>query len=199
MVMNKLLNKEPPFFADNLALDLVNTVVYTNGERFDFLQSDTDAIQWMRLAKLIPADYSVTPALVAESGLLHYLKKLRTFISEQLDTLKNGQKPDVKHINQLLSEYPLFHRLEVSAEGEIHLVNQYVAKNLKSLFYPVVLATAQLMTRTDIHLFRQCEHEDCILWFEDKTKAHKRRWCSMTTCGNKHKVTQFRKRNATSL
>lgn len=197
--MNKLLDKDPPFFADNLALDLVNTMVCVNGERYDFLQTDADVLQWMGLAGLIPADYPLTSTMGADSALLHYLKKLRTFINEQLDKLKSGQKPDIKQINQLLSEYPLFHCLEVSADGEIQLVNQHVTKNLKSLLYPVVLATAQLMARTDSHLFRQCEHEDCILWFEDKTKAHKRRWCSMTTCGNKHKVMQFRKRNSSSL
>jgi predicted RNA-binding Zn ribbon-like protein len=30
--------------------------------------------------------------------------------------------------------------------------------------------------------------------FYDRTKSHKRRWCSMALCGNRHKVAEFRKR-----
>ena len=32
------------------------------------------------------------------------------------------------------------------------------------------------------------------LMFYDRTKSHKRRWCSMALCGNRHKVAEFRKR-----
>jgi predicted RNA-binding Zn ribbon-like protein len=48
----------------------------------------------------------------------------------------------------------------------------------------------------DFSLIRRCEHPECVLWFYDRTKAHKRRWCSMALCGNRHKVAQFRKRKA---
>ncbi|HEX8403835.1 MAG TPA: CGNR zinc finger domain-containing protein, partial [Duganella sp.] len=41
----------------------------------------------------------------------------------------------------------------------------------------------------------QCEHPECILWFYDRTKSHKRRWCSMALCGNRYKAAQFRKRS----
>ncbi|MFC4656205.1 MULTISPECIES: CGNR zinc finger domain-containing protein [Rheinheimera] len=44
-------------------------------------------------------------------------------------------------------------------------------------------------------LVKQCEHPDCILWFYHRTKAHKRPWCSMALCGNRHKAAQFRKRS----
>ena len=43
-------------------------------------------------------------------------------------------------------------------------------------------------------LIRECEHPDCVLWFYDRTKSHRRRWCSMALCGNRHKVAEFRKR-----
>lgn len=43
---------------------------------------------------------------------------------------------------------------------------------------------------------KQCEHPDCVLWFYDRTKAQRRRWCSMAICGNRVKAAQFRKRAA---
>jgi predicted RNA-binding Zn ribbon-like protein len=41
---------------------------------------------------------------------------------------------------------------------------------------------------------RRCEGVDCVLWFYDRTKAHRRRWCSMEGCGNRAKVARFRSR-----
>lgn len=46
----------------------------------------------------------------------------------------------------------------------------------------------------DFNLVRKCEDSDCVLWFVDKTKAHRRRWCSMALCGNRNKVASFRQR-----
>jgi predicted RNA-binding Zn ribbon-like protein len=31
-----------------------------------------------------------------------------------------------------------------------------------------------------------------VLWFFDRTKSHRRRWCSMAVCGNRHKAARFR-------
>jgi predicted RNA-binding Zn ribbon-like protein len=33
-----------------------------------------------------------------------------------------------------------------------------------------------------------------VLYFYDTTKNHRRQWCSAASCGNRHKVSQFRKR-----
>ncbi len=35
---------------------------------------------------------------------------------------------------------------------------------------------------------RSCEHGPCTLWFVDTSKAGRRRWCSMETCGNRAKA-----------
>ena len=35
---------------------------------------------------------------------------------------------------------------------------------------------------------------DCSLWFLDRTKAHTRLLCSAAACGNRAKVSAFRKR-----
>jgi predicted RNA-binding Zn ribbon-like protein len=32
------------------------------------------------------------------------------------------------------------------------------------------------------------------MWFYDRTKGHRRRWCTSTGCGNRAKVAAFRAR-----
>jgi hypothetical protein len=51
-------------------------------------------------------------------------------------------------------------------------------------------AWAQLLVEGDPTLIRQCP--GCTIIFYDRTKAHRRRWCSMAICGNRAKVRRHR-------
>jgi predicted RNA-binding Zn ribbon-like protein len=41
---------------------------------------------------------------------------------------------------------------------------------------------------------RQCDAEGCAILFLDTSRSGDRRWCSMSGCGNKAKVAEFRRR-----
>lgn len=44
---------------------------------------------------------------------------------------------------------------------------------------------------------RCCANPQCQLFFYDNSRTHRRRWCSMAACGNRHKVAAFVRRQAT--
>jgi predicted RNA-binding Zn ribbon-like protein len=58
------------------------------------------------------------------------------------------------------------------------------------------------LARDAVHLFgsdavdhiRQCQAPTCTLYFKDISRRGDRRWCSMSACGNKAKVDEFRRR-----
>ena len=58
------------------------------------------------------------------------------------------------------------------------------------------------LAREAVHLFgsevvnhiRQCQAPTCTLYFIDTSRKGDRRWCSMSACGNKAKVHEFRRR-----
>jgi predicted RNA-binding Zn ribbon-like protein len=58
------------------------------------------------------------------------------------------------------------------------------------------------LAREAVHLFggedaahvRQCQSPACTLFFVDTSRSGDRRWCSMSACGNKAKVAEFRRR-----
>ncbi|WP_246856811.1 CGNR zinc finger domain-containing protein [Brenneria corticis] len=58
---------------------------------------------------------------------------------------------------------------------------------------PIAELAASLISEKSFELVRKCEHPECSLWFYDRTKAHRRRWCSMALCGNRAKVARFRR------
>jgi len=63
------------------------------------------------------------------------------------------------------------------------------------------------LAREAVHLFgsesaaqlRQCQSETCTIFFIDASRSGDRRWCSMSACGNKAKVAEFRRRKRASL
>ncbi|MBA2717102.1 MAG: CGNR zinc finger domain-containing protein [Propionibacteriales bacterium] len=58
-------------------------------------------------------------------------------------------------------------------------------------------AVGDLLTQIDLDRVKQCPGHDCGWMFVDTTG--RRRWCSMTSCGNRAKVNAFaRRRKATS-
>jgi predicted RNA-binding Zn ribbon-like protein len=53
---------------------------------------------------------------------------------------------------------------------------------------------AALITMEAPELVKTCSGADCVLWFLDRTKAHRRTFCSVSACGNRAKVAAFRER-----
>lgn len=59
---------------------------------------------------------------------------------------------------------------------------------LESVLWPAARDIALLLTSNDLGLVRLCAGQDCGWLFIDRSRSHKRRWCSMRDCGNRAKV-----------
>jgi len=93
----------------------------------------------------------------------------------------------------VLADHPVLDMLNTQAivEGQ---VTDFWRSDADQLLAPLAEQAGELIATGDFTLVRQCEHSECILWFYDRTKSHRRRWCSMALCGNRHKVAEHRKR-----
>ena len=71
---------------------------------------------------------------------------------------------------------------------------------LDCMLWPVARSTAELLTSEQLDLVRECEGAGCGSLFLDTSKNHRRRWCSMESCGNRAKVNRHyqRKKQATT-
>lgn len=52
-----------------------------------------------------------------------------------------------------------------------------------------------LLGGPDAGRIRLCEGDGCAILFIDRSRSGERRWCSMKSCGNRHKVSEHRRRN----
>ena len=183
--------REPVFIADHVGLDLLNTQAMVDRALFDFWQTDLDVVHWLVRSGMLDGQ----PASMPIGGvLLATARELRAVARDLVAARKAGQTGDAGKLNTFLREAASYPQLIWQDGAAPHLVRRHAAQSAMQLLAPVAEAVAQLLVRGDFKLVRTCEHPDCVLWFYDRTKAHKRRWCSMARCGNRAKVAEFRKR-----
>jgi predicted RNA-binding Zn ribbon-like protein len=78
---------------------------------------------------------------------------------------------------------------QLQSKGTVHLEG-----NAGALLVTLAREAVQLFGSDAAKLIRQCESRVCTLYFVDASRRGDRRWCSMSGCGNKAKVREFRRR-----
>ncbi len=63
------------------------------------------------------------------------------------------------------------------------------------LLAAVARSAAEIIAEGSQARLRMCANPSCGLFFFDASRTHRRRWCSMAICGNRHKVSSFAKRH----
>jgi predicted RNA-binding Zn ribbon-like protein len=60
--------------------------------------------------------------------------------------------------------------------------------------WAISLSASELLTSTALPNVHECGSQTCRWLFLDTSKNHTRRWCDMTTCGNRMKARRFQAR-----
>ena len=131
-------------------------------------------------------------------ALLSRARRLREALREAFGaTVRNERVPAgwVEPINEVLR----------ITEGHDELVQgsdgwklEFVAREggLDWLLAAVARSGAEILTEGQEARVRVCANPGCGLFFCDTSRTHRRRWCSMAVCGNRHKVASFARRRA---
>ena len=75
---------------------------------------------------------------------------------------------------------------------------EFVAREggLDWLLAAIARSAAELITEGATARLRVCSNPHCGLLFYDTSRTRRRRWCSMSRCGNRHKVRAFSRRHS---
>ncbi|MGY1951518.1 MULTISPECIES: CGNR zinc finger domain-containing protein [Pseudomonas] len=182
---------EPYVLADDPVLDMLNTLANIDGVPWDFWQADADVAAWLTRVEWVEQDS--IPGF-EPGALLSAARELREVIRDLVAARKAQQPGNPAALNAFLRKAVSHPQLVWPATEAPRLERQRKQQTAEQFLAPIAEAAATLVVEGDFNLIRRCEHPECILWFYDRTKAHKRRWCSMALCGNRHKVAEFRKR-----
>ena len=189
------------FLGGHPCLDFLNTRPVVKGRAIELLGELEDLIRWLtragRLDSRAAADAAKRWGESAEGARL--VERARAF----RETLRHMAEGIVRErgvaaegpaaINFLLAENEGTMRLERHAGA---FRTRFAAKptHAISLLGSVAEAAADLLSARDPKLIRRCGNPDCVFFFYDATRNHRRQWCAMSTCGNLMKVRAFRRR-----
>jgi predicted RNA-binding Zn ribbon-like protein len=170
------------------------------------LADGKDLVDWLEQARSMEV---AVAARIRESGsgeldevarqAREFREWLRGFVTARLGKPLRTTTAAVAPLNELLARDNSFQRVEVAGrdaeDGRRLLLRRvYRRENPGELLHPIAEAAADLICNQDFRLIRSCEGSACTLLFLDRTKAHARRWCSMTVCGNRAKAAAHRAR-----
>ena len=186
---------EPPYvfsyIGGALALDLVNTVAWRDGEARDRLASLADVKRWAEGANL-PA--SSVASLKASD--LKQIRATREALHAAFRPLTFGFAPGASALEALNRSLGALarHRSLEWREGAAALRVAATAPATARFLAPILDNGVTLLTEGDVYRVKRCEDPHCGWLFLDRSSRGARRWCSMADCGNRAKAARHYRR-----
>src|SRR5712691_13516013 len=180
------------FLGERLAVDLLNTVVVQDG-RVHLLQGPRDVAAWAEAAGVLPHGALRSSAAVHEpEGLRGFRETLRRGL---VAWAAGGTPPPglIALLNRHLARDPEVSEVTAS-RGKVVTRRRPAGAPLERLYGAVVRSAADLLAGGEPRRLRKCANPACRLMFYDGSKAGRRRWCSMRTCGGQAKARTFYRR-----
>ncbi|HYL98007.1 MAG TPA: CGNR zinc finger domain-containing protein [Blastocatellia bacterium] len=182
------------FIGNYLCLDFVNTRILKAGNIVDMIGSFGGLAGWAAAAKVFPESKIKsartrwsTPAV---RDCMSQALDLRSRMSVAVTRLSSGKQPSreiVDAVNRVL-EKRIGHTRVVRERGQYKREFEAELNHPVQLIVPIAESFGDLLCYADPSLIKKCGNPECVLWFYDTTRSHTRRWCRMSSCGNRAKA-----------
>ena len=116
--------------------------------------------------------------------------ELRETIHRLFDTVAQGKGPaarDFDRLNTALAAAPARTVLKRGSEAFDWELDIRSGTAL-ALLAPVLWSAGDLLASGKLAKVRRCANPECLYLFLDDSRAGKRRWCTMSSCGNRAKA-----------
>lgn len=181
-----------PAPSEDLCLGFANTR-YWRGSEPEATEQLTDAkalADWLAANAAMPRNGKKGGKTTHIDALFDGALALRESIYRIFLSISEGRTPaarDLDIFNAALADTP--RRLGVSARGGTYswLVAP-PALSLGGALAPVIWSAADLLTHAGERRIRRCANDKCQWVFVDRSKGGTRRWCDMSSCGNRAKA-----------
>lgn len=163
----------------DLCLDFANTR-YWRGQATptETLNAPADLAAWAKTGKP-PAAREFEQALALRETLY------RLFDAQAQD--RPVAPRDLETLNHALARAPARNTLRRGKDGYSWEVDAKAGTAL-GLLAPVLWSAGDLLAGPRLDRVRKCANPECGWLFLDDSRAGKRRWCSMSACGNRAKA-----------
>lgn len=198
-------DRPPPMWVgDHLALDFLNSTAAPRGVPIEWIATGQALVTWLTDAKALDRSDAERIRTQFSARELDQAARdgvaLREWFRDVLVRAKargvaSLPRADIDRLNGILTRGAAYQRVEKqSVDGRLHVVDARAWRTAGDLLVPIATAMAGILCDGDLDLVHNCENPPCTMWFYDRTKGHRRRWCSQSVCGNRAKVAAFRAR-----
>ncbi len=185
---------------DHPALEFLNSTATPGRERVELIGDGPSYLAWLGRAGLIDAAgreaataFSPAELDAVAAQAIQLREWLRPVIAAWAATPGSVPPAAVRdRLNQILAADCRFPQLGDGPDGQPRVHQRRRWQDPRQLLVPPAEAVALLISTGDPQLVRPCEGSACTLWFYDRTRSHRRRWCSMAACGNRAKAARHR-------
>jgi predicted RNA-binding Zn ribbon-like protein len=170
----------------------------------DHLDSPVAALDWLVEHDLMHREARVHLLAAydgsAASGLemLTRLRRTRQAMRGVLEAAATRQGPDpadLAEINRALRTHYIYEL--VPATDGVSLDHRHQGDPVDGAIARLAESIARELIQGDTSRLRICENPQCRWVFKDTSRTGKRKWCSMSSCGNRAKVARHRARQKT--
>jgi len=185
----------------DVAFEFLNTRELEDGRLVDRLATAENALDWISDHGLVHDASATAERLrlgadrVRADAVLKRVRETRDALRELADAVTEQRPPvtsAIRAVNAALRARPVDEL--VILDGVVRLSHGHAedpfAEALARLAEPIVQEIAE--GRPD--RLRVCANDTCRWVFFDSSRAGRRRWCDMTTCGNRAKAARHRAR-----
>lgn len=188
------------FIAGHAAIDFLNTSFTPQGERVEVLVDGRALLDWLVRAGLLDGTESAKLLRKLGAATLNAVaaevRDIREWARDWLERWRAEPKAhydnEMARLNRLLAHDAVHH--EVIASDGLAVVERRRIESAEALIALIAYQLACFFAKEEPSLIKRCAGAGCSLWFLDRTKAHRRAFCSPTACGNRAKVAAFRER-----
>jgi predicted RNA-binding Zn ribbon-like protein len=195
------VSMKPLFLGGQPAIDFLNTAMTPDGVAVETIPDGRAFLEWLVGAGLLSeSEASKLSRRFGAKGLdtaATEARKVREWARDWVVRWRvrpaAAYGDEIATLNKLLAREASTHELVATREG-LKLEERPQLESAPALISLVAMQLAALLTTENAALIRDCAGTGCTLTFIDRTKAHRRMFCSAAACGNRAKVAAFRSR-----
>jgi len=182
---------------DDLCLGYVNTLMWRGSEPpTETLHEFGELLAWLeKSAGVAPAALQPLRAWAREhpkkaGGLFEESIALREALFRIFGAIAAGEPvrdADFAALRDSVAEAPARRQI-ARADGAYAWRLDALRPSVPGLLAPVLWSAGDLMLKSGEHRIRRCANAKCLWLFVDASKSGTRRWCDMSSCGNRAKA-----------
>jgi predicted RNA-binding Zn ribbon-like protein len=184
-----------------VGLAFVNTMETVRGRDRDHLPDAATALRWFQGHDLLHLDTlhdwlgRLRADATMDDQVIGKVRRVRAAMRELVEASVERRPPDraaLDRVNRMLRTPYTYHL--VPAPDGVSLNHRHDGDPIEGALARLVESVAREVSQGHPERLRICANEDCRWAFNDTSPTGRRKWCDMSTCGNRAKAARFRER-----